>query len=212
MTAMPFRFDAEAHEYIDLATGAVLPHITSMLQRSGIVDAGWYTDASRERGTAVHRLTADYDLGALDPAKCISAYRGYLLAHHAAMTILKGQGLVLHAIEEPLVHPTYRYGGRPDRIVSMAGRLGVLELKSGGPERGHQVQTSLQAILACVEARLPAESLGRWCLYLKESGKFKLEEHRRREDFVEAHRIIRTCCGTPIEMPAVAPFALGRPF
>ncbi len=194
VTAIPFRFDAVAHEYIDLMTGETLPHVTGMLKDAGLVDDEWFTEESRRRGDAVHKLTADYDLGALDPAKCVSQYRGYLLAHVAAMRILKAQGLEVHAVEEPLVHPTFRYGVRPDRIVTLGGRRGVLELKSAVPCRSHLVQTALQAMADAIEARLPAEALGRWCLYLKANGRFKLEEHRDRRDFLEAHRVIQECC------------------
>jgi hypothetical protein len=196
MTAtVPFRFDARNHEYVDVATGAVLPHITGMLEQAGLVDDDWFTEESRIRGTAVHRLTADYDSGSLDPAKCISKYREYLLGHVAAMTILRGQGLEVHAIEEAIVHEIYRYGGRPDRIVTLSGRRGVLEIKTTAqPAKSHMVQTALQAMLDECESGLPAETLGRWCLYLRPKGKWKLEEHRSMRDFTEAQRVIRVCC------------------
>lgn len=192
--ALPFRFDANRHGYIDIATGETLPHITGMLQEAGLIDSEWFTEESRERGTAVHRLTCDYDLGALDPAKCISAHRGYLLGHVAAMTILRGFGLQIHAVEEPLVHPLWRFGGRPDRDVTLYGLRGVLEVKSAQPADSHQVQTALQAMLISTDANLPAETLGRWCLYLKPNGKWKLEEHRNKRDFLEALRVIRATC------------------
>lgn len=194
VATIPFRFDAVNHEYIDLGTGVVLPHITGMLKRAGLVNDEWFTEESRIRGTNVHRLTADYDLGALDPAKCITQYRPYLLAHVAAMTILKAQGLDIHAVEEPMVHPGYRYGGRIDRDITLTGRRGVLELKAAIPQKSHAVQTALQAMLLSAECGLPAESLGRWCLYLEKTGKFKLEEHRNPRDFSEAQRCIRASC------------------
>lgn len=185
-----FRFNADAHEYIDLASGEVLPHITGMLERAGWIDDRWYTEESSARGTAVHRLTADYDLGALDVASCESIFRAYLLGHVKCMSILKPKVL---AVEEPMAHRTLRFGGRPDRDVITFGARGTLEIKSGGPERGHQIQTALQAILIADEAGLPPESLTRHALYLKPNGKFKLEEHKNRKDFDEAYRVIREC-------------------
>ncbi len=186
--SLEFRFDAGAHEYVELATGSVLPHITGMLQRAGWVDDLWFTEESCERGTAVHKLTADYDLGALDVASCVSPYRGYLLAHVTAIGIMRPE---IVAVEEPRVHSRYRFGGRPDRAVIYNGVKAVLEGKSGGPAKSHGIQTALQAILEAERFEMAPESLGRFCLYWKPNGKFKLEEHKRRQDFDEAYRIIR---------------------
>lgn len=193
ITAAPFRFDADAHEYIDLETGAVLAHITQMLEATGWVNSRWFTDESRQRGTAVHKLTADFDLGALDVRACVSPYRGYLLGHVAAMEVLKPDIL---SVEEPIVHPApRRFGGRPDRVVRLYGLLGVLEIKSGGKEPCHPIQTALQAMLVAIDQGLPPECLSRWCLYLKPSGKFTLEHHRAARDFREASRIVTAVCG-----------------
>lgn len=191
VTRAMFRFDAMNHEYVDLDTGAVLPHITGMLERAGLVDDTWYTEESSARGTAVHRLTADFDLGAVDVASCVSRYRGYLLGHVKAMSILQPEIL---SVEEPIVHPVYKFGGRPDRDLVLRRIRGVWEIKSGVEAKSHQVQTALQAILVAVDAGIPPEGLQRNCCYLKDKGKFKVIEHRDRRDFDEANRIIRLCC------------------
>lgn len=187
----PFRFDAWAHEYVDAESGHPLPHITGMLKASGWVDDRWFTEESCERGTQAHRLTAEYDLGALDVDSCVSRYRGYLLAHVQAMQILRPDVL---EVEQPDVHPDYQFGGRPDRVIRLNGLLAVLEGKTGVPTKAHPIQTALQAILKAPKYGLPAEAWGRFCLYWKDNGKFKLEEYRDPRDYVEAHRIIRACC------------------
>lgn len=192
ITAVPFRFDAIDHAYIDLETGAEFPHITGMLARTGWIDERWYTEESSERGTVIHRMTADYDLGALDVASCVSRYRGWLLAYVKAMSLL--QATVL-AVEEPIVEPTWRFGGRPDRAIDFHGQVGVLEIKSGGPEESHRIQTALQAILTATTLHVPAEFQIRLALYVKDNGKYKVEEHTRAADFQEARRVIRCCCG-----------------
>lgn len=186
--ATPFRFDAANHEYLDIKTGELFPHITGMLELAGLVDDRWYTEESSERGTAVHRLTADYDLKALDVASCTSRFRGYLLGHVKVVTIMQPQFL---AVEEPLVHPTLRFGGRPDRDAIVQSMRAVWEVKSGVVSKTHQIQTALQAILVAANAKLPERSLARFCCYLSDKGKYKLEEHRNLADFDEAHRIIR---------------------
>jgi len=190
--AVTIRFEASSHTYIDEATGAVLPSITQMLDRAGWIDDQWYTEDSCTRGQAVHQLTADYDLGALNPATCVTAYRGYLLAHVAAMAIERP---AFRLIEEPLAHPTLRFAGRPDRAGLFHGVAGVLEIKSGLVARSHPIQTALQAILVAPVFTLAPEMLTRLVLYVKANGKFRIEEHRDRRDFDEARRILRCFAG-----------------
>jgi hypothetical protein len=71
----------------------------------------------------------------------------------------------------------------------------VLEIKTGAPEKSHQVQTALQAMLVAHHFNLSPELLQRTCLYVKDTGKFTLLEHVARRDFDEARDVIRACCG-----------------
>ena len=92
---LKWRFEAWEHRYIDAVTGEEYPHITELLERTGWVDDTWFTEESCERGTQAHRLTADYDLGALDVASCVSAYREYLLSHVAAVALMQPEFLAV---------------------------------------------------------------------------------------------------------------------
>lgn len=183
----PFRFDAIEHVYTDALTGEVLPHITQLLE----VDDTWFTEESSIRGSAVHRLTAEFDLEALHLETCQSVYRPYLLAHVDAMRGLRPEFL---AIEEPGVHPIYRFGGRPDREVIIDGATGVLEIKTADPSKAHELQTALQAILVAGKYHLPPEALRRWCLYVRDTGRWFLEEHKRPADFIVARERIKKHC------------------
>jgi len=140
----------------------------------------------------VHRLTADYDLGALPVDDCVSKYRGYLLAHVACMKALRP---VWEAIEEPVIHPAWRFGGRPDRVGTVQRQWTVLEVKSGVEAPSHAIQTALQCILVAPGHPLPAEQWRRLALYLKDNGRFKLIEHKNPLDFETAYQIIRRTCG-----------------
>lgn len=191
LRAMPFRFDAGPHVYRSLDTGRQIPNITSMLERTGWIDDTWFTEESSDRGSCVHQLTADYDLGALDPVRCVSPFRGYLLAHVKAMQALEH---TWESIEEPAVHPAYPFGGRPDRIGRFVGLKTVLEIKSGAKTRAHQIQTALQAILVSWDGGLPGEHYQRLAEYLRPDGKFSLELHKDRRDFTEARRVLKVCC------------------
>ena len=186
----PFRFESVTHSYV--LDGQRVPSITQMLKQCGLVDDRWWTDASRERGTHVHTLTAMYDLGALtDVPGCTSRYKGWLQAHVLALGILQPE---LLQVEVPRVHPIYQFGGRPDREIKYQGRVGVLEVKSGAEEPGHAVQTALQCLLVAPIYHLPPQSLVRLCLYLKADGWFRVLEHVAVGDFIEARKVIKECC------------------
>jgi hypothetical protein len=187
-TAVPFRFDRERHEYTDLSTGEIRPNISIMLERAGIADSTWMTVESRVRGRVVHKLTADHDLGV---ATYPGPYSGYLAGYVTAVGIMRPEWLT---IEVPRLHRMYRYGGTPDRSMVYEGLTAMLEIKTGEAEKAHGIQTALQAILEAEHLLLSAESIARFCLYLKADGKFKLEEHTRRRDFDTAYRIIREQC------------------
>lgn len=192
VSSLPFRFDATRHVYLPLEPGDPYPHITGMLEECGLSpDPTWFTLESKQRGTAVHKLTADYDLGALDVPSCTSRYRGYLLGHVAMMNILRPDVL---EVEQASVHPTYKFAGRPDRVWSLDGAIVVPDIKTGPYEDCHPIQTALQAILVSLRYRLPAPSIGRFGIYLKPTGKFKVEQFNKRADFDEALRVIRRCC------------------
>lgn len=186
---MRFAFNAYRHEYVDEDTGLVLPHITELLERAGLIDDRWYTEESCERGSCVHRLTADYDLGAMtDMERTTSKYKGWLAAHVRAMEMIPHEW---HHVEEPMAHRVLRFGGRPDRVGLIYGAVGVLEVKSGPWTKAHPIQTAIQAILVEGETGLPGEALTRYGEYVKANGRFKLEEFTDPRDFKEARRIIR---------------------
>lgn len=193
-----FRFDNNRHEYIHIATGDVRPHITGMLQDDGLIDDRWYNEEACERGSCVHRLTSDYDLGALDPADCNSKYKGWLLGHVACMAMVRPKWSY---VEQPLMSPVHFFGGRPDRVGLMWDAWSILEVKTGSEVtvqwQGrkldvHGVQTALQAILVERLIGIPAESIKRYAAYYKDNGKFKLLEQKdTRAEFDKARSIIK---------------------
>lgn len=191
MPSAQFRFDAALHEYFDLDTGDVLPHVTGMLAQTGWIDDRWYTEEDSERGTAVHDLTAEYDLGVLEVAACQSPYRGWLLGHVELVRIIRPTFI---KVEVPMVHPTFRYGTRTDRTGLVYNLKAVVEVKTGAPDRSHQIQTALQAIVEAADLGLPVTAVARFVFYLKSNGHADLIEHVNRADFDEAYRIIRECC------------------
>lgn len=188
MTGVPFRFDAANHAYY--VDGKRVPSITQMLNITGHINDQYFTEVSRIRGVAVHRLAQDYDLGALDAAELLQAggiYRGWLLAHVALTRLIAPEH---KAVEVGLVDPTRRWAGKPDRVSIVRRRLAIVELKSGDPEKHHTIQTALQCILVAGVYNVAPHSIDRFAWYLKGNGRYREEQHNNRADFDEAARII----------------------
>ena len=186
--ATELRFDATRHEY--WLDGVLVPSITAMLKATGWVNPAFYTEAARDRGVKVHTLAMAHDLGSLD-LRHVEQHRGYALAYLEALRTIKP---VWDAIEEPAVHPGYPYAGTPDRVGSMFGAKGIVDLKTGAPSPADAVQLALQAILLSANGGLPATSYLRANLYLQASGRYTLVRHPHRRDFDNAYRVLDTCC------------------
>lgn len=187
---MPFSYEAATHTYyID---GAPIPSVTQMLKTTGWVDDTFYTDDGRERGTAVHHYTAQYDLGVLELAAVPRNIRAWVLAY---IEIMERVRPVWDYVEVPFWHPTVRFGGTPDRVGIWQSLRTVAEQKSGAPRPADAIQTALQAILVAHTTSLPAPAWQRLCFYLKPNGRFVVERHPDKRDYDEAHRVLRACCG-----------------
>jgi len=184
---LAFRFDPTAHAYTTDA-GRV-PSITQMLKAAGLIDDTWFTQEACDRGTAVHDLTAAYDLGALDVESCTSPFRDYLLQHVTLTNLVKPEW---QHIEVPFVHEQLRFGGRPDRVGRVFGSQSVVEVKSGPPDDWHAVQLALQAILVAPELSLPPELIQRFGFYITPE-RFRVEHYKDKRDFDRARKVIREC-------------------
>jgi hypothetical protein len=188
------RYDGDSHEYTDEATGEIMPSVTQMLIKDGKVDPTWFTAEGRRRGTEVHRLTLNYDLDVYDDPKAVaSPFKGYLLAYVKLMEML-GKPQWLH-LEEPFTHPLLRFGGTPDRVGLIWRLLSLGEIKTGGFEKWHPIQTALQAILVARTLNIRPEAIVRYGFYITNDGGCKaLEFIEHGHDFREARKIIRKWC------------------
>lgn len=147
------------------------PHVTEILNGAGLIDTSWFTDEHRERGTAVHKATEyldqdDLDRQSLDDktAARVGQYEQFLST----------SGCHVDAIELKVHHPL-GYCGTLDRLVTINGRPGVLDIKGTTSAKWHAIQ--LAAYAACIDG-----PLARWNLYLSDTS-FKLEERSNVNDF-----------------------------
>jgi hypothetical protein len=187
---MAFAFAEKTHEYF--LEGVRIPSISHLLEMGGLVNSAWFSEKAAARGTEVHRLCADVDLGALDPADYQGEYQGYLQAHVKATKALNP---VWEHIETAFVNPKFRYAGRPDRVGRVFGVMSVLDTKSGGPTDAHPIQTALQAVLVADEVHLPPVEIGRFVVYLSRTGSYRVQRHEDRRDFDRAYELLRRFAG-----------------
>ncbi len=191
MTVAPaFRYDALRHEYF---IGDVrVPSVTQLIELGGLVNgSAYFTEESRRRGTEVHQLCADWELGALDPVTVQTTRRPYLLGYISAVGVLQP---TWDAIEEATVSQRYRFGTRTDRVGTVFGKPSIAEIKSAVKAKHHAVQTALQAIAESERWNLPAKQFQRLTIYLTHNGKWSVDTHTDPRDFDVALGLIKRFC------------------
>lgn len=158
--------------------GQRVPSVTDIL--SFVVDDLGYLDQdmlmkAAERGTEVHTLTEEYDLGTLDWATVPENRKGYLDAYLQFHNDYRWE---VHQVEQVVGNTKYRYAGTVDRtgwIRKLHDDEVVLDIKSGAP----QAMTALQ--LAGYEAALDRK-LRRYSLHLSQDGSYVLKEYAEASD------------------------------
>jgi hypothetical protein len=188
---MALAFSEPSHSYF--LDGVRVPSVTQLLQLGGYVTPGaWFSEKAAQRGTEVHRLTADFDLGALTLEDHDSLYAGYLEAHVKAMKVINP---VWEHIEQAFVHPGHKVAGRPDRVGRIYGAMSVCDLKTGGPADWHPLQLALQCVIVADTVNLPAEEIHRYAIYLSRTGSYRVQRHEDRRDFDRAYELLRRFAG-----------------
>lgn len=175
------RFDAKQHRY--WLGGRELPSVTTVLKSVGIIDPSKYAGGDAAlRGTYVAEATALLDRGELDEGAIDDRLAGYVRAWRA---FVKGNGVETLLVEERVHHPGYGYAGTLDRTVKFHCLRWLIDIKTGGRERWHSLQTS--AYLCCLEAIEAQTEIShhyrRAAVYLKPDGTYKLDRHDSPDDW-----------------------------
>ena len=122
-----------------------LPSVTEIL--NNFIDTEWFTEESRERGTAVHaachaHLSGDYVLPLRD------AWKGYFDSFRIWCDVVHP---VVIMAETRLTDPFLKYCGQPDFIGTIRGRTGtgLIDWKTSlSPEKWHRLQGAAYRRLA----------------------------------------------------------------
>lgn len=175
-------YDPETHTYHTPA-GERLEGTTDILSGElGGFDG--FPEGAAMRGTNVHNAIQYYNEDDLIESSLSPEIAAYLecfkraKAHH---------GIKILQNEVMRYHHKYLYAGRLDAIVEIGGVKGIIDYKTGMPDKRNKWQ--LAAYLEFMRHEIP-DLKGRWNLYLKpdhfDGGLgFKLEEHNGARDFSE---------------------------
>lgn len=159
--------DRKTHKYSNH-----LPGVTTILKDVSLMDDKWFTDEGKERGSYLHLISEYYDQGDLDESTIDPRLMPYFEAYKTFRTQYDRE---FEWIEAPQSDPTGVYAGTPDRILVSRPRA-LWDLKTGAPQKWHKIQSA--AYVNCLDDPF---SYSRFCLYLKNNGKFSVVEHPKAE-------------------------------
>jgi hypothetical protein len=150
----------EDHRYIDDATGAEYPGVTTVIKDAGMM--GWLTNDNYylKRGTYVHEACALWDLGLLEEADLSPGLTGFLSAwkKYRADT---GFTPAPDFIERICFDPILLYAGTIDRD--------GLDIKAGESYNSHKIQCAAYW-------HFQGNSQASWkSVYLNEDGTYKIK-------------------------------------
>lgn len=124
--------DARSHRYT--WCGQRVGGVSEIMQALGIVDPRWYTDYSRERGTAVHLALDLLAHGRLDWSSVDSRVAGYVRAGEKFLLDFRvpiGTSRVL--TEHMIYHEGLRYAGKLDLFTEIFdAEEALIDFKTGG--------------------------------------------------------------------------------
>jgi hypothetical protein len=155
--------DRETHRYTPN-----LPSVTEILEAAGLIDTAWFTEESRERGSAVHRACELFDLGELDFESLDDRIEPYVRAYIRFRASRKD--LIFDWIETPMMDGARVYAGCADRILQSQERA-VWDLKTGDPKPADRYQ-----LAAYVNLLDDPFSYSRACLYLRQDATYQVRE------------------------------------
>jgi hypothetical protein len=168
---MKLEFIEASHTY--LVDGEAFPSVTQVLHDQGFVDATWFTDYGRDRGTMAHKCFHLDDMNDLDDASVDPVLMPYLSAYRR---FKQESGFVPSDSEVQLASMVYRFAGTLDKVGSFGdGICAIIDCKTGPILPFVAIQTAAYEILKGAPYR-------RFALQLKADGAYKLHQFTDRND------------------------------
>ena len=159
------QFVADRHEYHDGALS--IRSVTQVLSDAGYIDSRWFTEESRDRGSAVHELCQRYAIGErFDGMGRELSSLEYVNAFALWQWETRAYAIETECIVDNVLNGT-RYAGRYDLFAEIDQRNVLLDIKTGSKAKWHIVQMAAYA--------LPVKPHRCSILYLKNDGTYKEE-------------------------------------
>lgn len=166
------RYEEEGHRYF--IGEKEIPGVSAVLQASGIVDSRWYKPDSGHKGQMVHRACTLHDQNILNHETVDDEIVGYLDAWES---FLFDTGAEIIGMEYIIGDAALGYAGRADRKIKLPNLIPpmVLDLKTGAAAEWHKLQVAGYARGDKYANGDEWTDLAVGTLYLKKTGKYKLE-------------------------------------
>lgn len=162
-------FDPELHEYS--VNGKTIPSVTQILKKAGYIDDRFFTKEARDRGTAVHELCRRYAEGLrvdkldrpLEKLEYVNAFSSWM--HEKHVYVIRSESKIYGNIGGK------EYAGRFDILADISGKKVLVDIKTGGKLKWHNIQLAAYAMSSFENGeRINPDRL--MDLYVKKDGKF----------------------------------------
>lgn len=143
--------------------------VTEILQRAGLINgSGFFDEASRDRGSAVHLALEYDDQNDLDEASIAPEYVGYVQAYRRFKV---ETGFIPELIEHEVKYPRENYIGHLDRYGMLRDWPAVVDIKTN--KQGVVSDWVRYQLVAYAFALNPDRYLHRVAVALRPDGKYK---------------------------------------
>ena len=137
-------FNKELHEYSE--NGIIIRSVTQILKDAGLINDTWFTNESREKGSAVHELAQRYAQGERfdDLGRELSSLE-YVNALAAWFRARKPYAIATEQMIEGNLDG-HRYAGTFDLLAEVDGKRWLIDYKTGAGLKWHPAQIAAYAL------------------------------------------------------------------
>lgn len=161
-------------EHVYRLDGRVIPSVTGILRDEQFIDATWFTEYSRDRGTKVHQAIEFYDAGDLDEETLDPVLWPYVTAWQR---FKQEANVTIEASEVRLASEVYGFAGTIDKLATIGSTKAIVDLKTSATvEAWWAIQLAFYHILLNEPVRK------RYAVQLNNDGSYRLHEFRDRRD------------------------------
>lgn len=176
-----------------------VPGVTQILQAQGISDFSFVPEKILEVnanfGTAAHRTCAYWDKGTLDMKSLQENEKTRALIPYLGQwqKFLKDYEVELYPgwIEKVSYCQKWRFGFTPDRIGKIKGKVILIDIKTGVPNRATEIQTA--AYKLGIEEETGDKINERWVIYLGPE-KYKIDNLDKDRSAYNRHKSVFLSC------------------